>query len=748
MAGATLGFLKLVLGFDTVAFKKGMTQAERELTVFSKKMEKFGKGMADVGKAMSIGITAPLVAFGGLAFKAASDANELQSAFNVTFGAMSADMQKWAEETGDAMGRSTQIMEEAANTFGIFFNTAVPPAKAAEMAKTFAVLAQDLGSFFNVDPSVAMEKLRAGLSGESEPLRTFGVFLNEAAVQAKGVELGLVKVGGTMTDQQKIVARYNLILEATTKAQGDVARTSDSTANQVVRAKSAYQELSVVVGTKLLPILTPLIDKLATAMDSFSRLDPLVQTVTLSLLAVAAAAGPLIYLIGNLIKTFAAVKVVALFTQGLLGLASAEAAAASGAVAAGIAINTMLLPLGLATAAVGSLYLAWRNWEKITAIVAALHGAVRNYLGPTLTTALENLLWPIRAVYQAFKALMNLMGATEKKETKNTYMSDVGASFARLNMEMKDAATAKAPAAAAAIGKVGKAAKDSGDAAKKAAEEWKSFWDGLFPEQAAIQKFEADQKSLKARLDAGKISADDYTEALKRLTDQFNALPEEPPGWWEAGPQNSDFWEAKGIFAPDVPDAAEIMGDIGDANKVALDKMGDLTKTKTQEMADAFGTMGAEAVGHMKEMVTAFQGGDILGGIQKLLETVLNVVKLLGQVGVFGGGAAPATAGVAGARAGFGGYRAMGGPVVPGKSYMVGENGPEWFSSKKRGYINPGKEAAPTRVIVVPSPYFDTVVDHRAANVAAPMAGQAAIIGVTGSEARMVRRSRRNLLAA
>ena len=86
-------------------------------------------------------MTAPLVAFAGFSFKAASDANELQSAFNVTFGAMAADMtQKPLKATGDAMGRSTQTMEEAANTFGIFFNTAVPPAKAAEMAKTFAAV--------------------------------------------------------------------------------------------------------------------------------------------------------------------------------------------------------------------------------------------------------------------------------------------------------------------------------------------------------------------------------------------------------------------------------------------------------------------------------------------------------------------------------------------------------------------------------------------------------------------------------
>src|SRR3546814_6746259 len=101
-------------------------------------------------------------------------------------------------------------MQKDANTCGIFFNTAVNPQKAAEMSQIFAQLAQDLGSFYNVDTETAIQKLRSGLSGESELLRDFGVFLTEANVKAKALEMGLTGVGDELTEQEKILARYQL----------------------------------------------------------------------------------------------------------------------------------------------------------------------------------------------------------------------------------------------------------------------------------------------------------------------------------------------------------------------------------------------------------------------------------------------------------------------------------------------------------------------------------------------------------
>ena len=178
--GDVIARLAVSLSLDASEFATGSTKAQRDMGRLRDTFAKLGEKWTQTGKRLSIGVTAPLTAFGVASAKAASDAQELDSAFTETFDNLSGAMRDWAEETGDAMGRSTQSMQEMANTFGIFFNQAAPTRKeAAEMSKTFTVLAQDLSSFYNVSGDIALQKLRSGLSGESEPLRDFGVFLTE-----------------------------------------------------------------------------------------------------------------------------------------------------------------------------------------------------------------------------------------------------------------------------------------------------------------------------------------------------------------------------------------------------------------------------------------------------------------------------------------------------------------------------------------------------------------------------------------
>src|SRR3546814_11106152 len=134
------------------------------------------------------------------------------------------------------------------------------------MSQIFAQLAQDLVSFYNVDTETAIQKLRSGLSGESEPLRDFGVFLTEANVKAKALEMGLTGVGDELTEQEKILARYQLVLAAPHTAQGDVARTSDSHSHQMRRDAAAIAALRVAIGEKPTPAVPPLNEKLTTIL--------------------------------------------------------------------------------------------------------------------------------------------------------------------------------------------------------------------------------------------------------------------------------------------------------------------------------------------------------------------------------------------------------------------------------------------------------------------------------------------------
>ena len=260
-------FARLVLDADT----RGLKQGERDLQGIQRQSAKtaqevdagasrMGSAFKKVGVALvAAGIGNVLFDFGKRSVQAAIDAEEMGSAFNVVFGAMADDVRKWAEETGNALGRSTQEIQRGALAFQELFGKALDPAQAAEMSKQFAVLTQDLASFKNLSNEVAQQKLFSGLVGEAEPLRAVGVFLNEAAVQAKAAELGLAGVNGVLTDQEKIVARAAVIQEQLALASGDVVRTSDSAANQIKTMNAAVEELQVAIGQKLLPQLTPLI---------------------------------------------------------------------------------------------------------------------------------------------------------------------------------------------------------------------------------------------------------------------------------------------------------------------------------------------------------------------------------------------------------------------------------------------------------------------------------------------------------
>jgi hypothetical protein len=190
----------------------------------------------------------------GDSITAASDLNETMSKSQVVFGRASSTISKWGDTTAKAIGISKQAAIEAAATFGNFFvGLGKGQSEAADMSKNVVNLAGDLASFNNLDPTDVLDKLRAGLAGEAEPLRRLGVFLTEAKVKAKAMALGLADANGEVSEGAKVTARYHLILEETTTAQGDFARTADGLANSQRTANAVLKDTEAQLGQKLLP---------------------------------------------------------------------------------------------------------------------------------------------------------------------------------------------------------------------------------------------------------------------------------------------------------------------------------------------------------------------------------------------------------------------------------------------------------------------------------------------------------------
>jgi len=243
----------------------------------SRSLERAFKRSAKSGKEMHVAFTglgrAALAAGGGFfaaqgvvaglteAVDAASNLAEQTSKSRQVFGTYSADLEAWAKTTADSFGIANDQALEATGTFGNLFRTVhIGEADAATMSRRLVELAADLASFNNASPEDALLALRSGLVGEAEPLRRFGVRLSEARVQQEAMQATGKRSAKALTENEKALARYGIILADTTQAQGDFARTQDGFANKTRKLSASFRDLKAAIGTGLIPALSTAVD--------------------------------------------------------------------------------------------------------------------------------------------------------------------------------------------------------------------------------------------------------------------------------------------------------------------------------------------------------------------------------------------------------------------------------------------------------------------------------------------------------
>ncbi len=223
-----------------------------------------GQDFVNFGKKVALGFaafTAGAVVLGRDFVNAASDLNESISKTEVVFGDAAKAVIDFSKTTASAMGQSQRSSLAAASNFGIFGKSA---GLAGEDLSNFTIdlvtLASDLASFNNTTPEEAIEALGAALRGEAEPMRKYGVLLDDASLRQKALEMGIYDGNGALTSQQKILAANALIFEKTSDAQGDFARTSDGVANSSRTLSARFDDLKTKIGTFLLPIALKIVE--------------------------------------------------------------------------------------------------------------------------------------------------------------------------------------------------------------------------------------------------------------------------------------------------------------------------------------------------------------------------------------------------------------------------------------------------------------------------------------------------------
>ena len=201
-------------------------------------------------------VTKQIIEFGKAAIGVASDLNEVQNVVDTTFGTDGAiKINEWARNAAESFGESELQAKQFTSTLGAMFKAmGVGQADMEEMSMSLAGLAGDMASFYNLDPTEAFEKLRSGISGETEPLKQLGINMSVVNLEAFAMAEGITKSYQEMTQAEQATLRYQYIMSATADAQGDFSNTSDSLANQQRILQLEIQTLAAEIGQDLMPI--------------------------------------------------------------------------------------------------------------------------------------------------------------------------------------------------------------------------------------------------------------------------------------------------------------------------------------------------------------------------------------------------------------------------------------------------------------------------------------------------------------
>lgn len=389
---------------------------ERQVSTMKESLASAGQSMQKAGTMASFGVTLPLVGIGMAAIKTASDLSESTNKIDVLFGNSAAAMMKWSQSSALSLGQTRVQALDAASTFGIFGQSAgLASEDLMKFSTDFTGLASDLASFHNTSPEEAIQAIGAAMRGETEPIRRYGVLLDDATMRQKALEMGLVATTkDALSPQNKVLAASALLWDQTKSAQGDFAKTSTGLANAQRILTAQMSELALVVGERLLPYAQKLVAWALDATKAFTSLSPAMQDFLVIGGVIAAAAGPALVILGTLVTGIAAlISPIGLVIAAVAALAAAFATDFMG-------IRSAVMPLvNLLTDRFGSVFKELSSGSNSISDVFGDVGSLFGGVGDGAAGSTEHLFGFIEA----------LTGSTTAAGKFVSFIASVGGSF-------------------------------------------------------------------------------------------------------------------------------------------------------------------------------------------------------------------------------------------------------------------------------------------------------------------------------
>jgi len=243
---------------DDKPLKRGLVKARGEAVKGAKRIQTalnkinfkaIGLGAAAMGGVIALAAKK--------AIDAASDLEEVTSKFGTVFGDQVGIANMWAAELVKSYMMSTR---EAKKYLSEMQDLLVPmgmnAVAAGKMSNSVVKLAADLGSFNNLRTEDVMRDIQSALVGNFETMKKYGVVLNQAVITQKALDLGLIRNKKELNATTRAQTAYQLIVEGSTFAIGDAARTAGGYANQMKKVRANVEEAAGKIGSGLLPMAT------------------------------------------------------------------------------------------------------------------------------------------------------------------------------------------------------------------------------------------------------------------------------------------------------------------------------------------------------------------------------------------------------------------------------------------------------------------------------------------------------------
>jgi tetratricopeptide (TPR) repeat protein len=590
--------------------------AERELGRTDDRVKKLSAGLVSGGT--QIALAGGIATAGVFALaQAAGDYEEAASAAGVIFGDSAEAVEDFGKSALDSAGLSRRAAVEAANTFGTFGKAAgLAGDDLAKFSTDLTQLAGDLASFKNTSTEEAITAIGAALRGESEPIRKYGVLLDDATLKAKAMELGIYDGVGALDQQAKVLAAQAEIFEQTTDAQGDFGRTQDSLSNQTRSFAAQIENLKIGLGEGAVPVFSELVGAANDVLGAFQNLSPETQNFIGRVGAIGAvgatAVGGLSVLVGGALRAVDTFRDLGSRMQDAQGnmTRTGRAASAMGKVVGG-------------AVAVGGVYLLADALFRLTRDAGASEAALNRLRLDIPQGNVELTLSRLNALGESYKSLGDVL-FQPLSDNVVVGLDGYGASIANVERAIAQLIEGgniqEARAALETLGAVkllpenadvlpdlnnilevyGSRLDDAGAAAQGADRSLSGFTGGIDRYRNGIDEAADSTADFSESLDSAnkliKLSGDMFKLSADRAKSFLGAI------------ENSSA----------IDDLLGATLDLSDSTEALIDGMGALTQVNFEEVASGFGYISDEAVEALRDVLAV--GEDAQAAIAAALQ--------------------------------------------------------------------------------------------------------------------------------